>query len=107
MIQTITIRNDKGVHAYDVNNIIRIQGMSNYCKIFFADNRRPLTVAKVLHWFQDNLPAEMFWRTHKTHLVNSIYIQTIVPSLKPYLILQSGELVSVSRRRAKQFKAIG
>ena len=105
-MQTIIIRNDKGIQAYDVSNIIRIKGMSNYCKIFFADNRRPLTVAKVLHWFQDNLPAEMFWRTHKTHLVNSMYIQTMVTSLKPHVVLQSGELVSVSRRRAKQFKAI-
>ena len=105
-MQTIQLSNYKGKQAYNANNIIRIQGMSNYCKIYFADNSAPLTVAKVLHWFEDNLPAETFWRTHKTHLVNNNYIQTMNISIKPFLILNNGEHLCVSRRRVKQFKVI-
>ena len=104
-MQTIQLRSHKGLQAYSPSNIIRIQGMSNYCKIFFADNSKPLTVAKVLHWFEANLPQEIFWRTHKTHLVNNNYIQTMNTSLKPFLILNNGEHLCVSRRRVKQFKA--
>ena len=104
-MQTIQLRSHNGLQAYNASNIVRIQGMSNYCKIFFADNSTPLTVAKVLHWFEDNLPAETFWRTHKTHLVNSMYIQTMNTSIKPFLVMNNGELLTVSRRRAKQFKA--
>ena len=105
-MQTIQLRNYKGKQASNANNIIRIQGMSNYCKIYFADNSTPLTVAKVLHWFEDNLPQEMFWRTHKTHLVNNNYIQAMNISIKPFLILNNGEYISISRRRVKQFKVI-
>ena len=105
-MQTIQLRSHKGLQAYNASNIVRIQGMSNYCKIYFADNSAPLIVAKVLHWFEDNLPAETFWRTHKTHLVNNNYIQTLNTSTKPFLILNNGEHLSISRRRVKQFKAI-
>ena len=105
-MQSIQLRSHKGLQEYNPSNIIRIQGMSNYSIIYFVDNSRPLTVAKVLHWFEDNLPQEMFWRTHKTHLVNNNYILSMNTSIKPFLILNNGEHLCVSRRRVKQFKAI-
>ena len=106
-MQTISIATNKGVEFYNVNNIIRVQGMSNYCKIFFADNSHPLTVAKVLHWFEVHLPPDIFWRTHKTHLVNSSYVNKMRTTQKPYLIMSSGEVLAVSRRKASLFKNAG
>jgi len=88
-------------------NIIRIQGMSNYCKIYFADKQYPLTVTKLLHWFEEHLPAEVFWRTHKTHLINSNYIDKMHTAHNPYLLLINGEIITISRRRAPMFKKWG
>ena len=105
-METICIATNKGVEFYKTANIIRIQGMSNYCKIYFADNRHPLTVAKVLHWFEEHLPTEIFWRTHKTHIVNNNYVQKINTANKPYLVLSNGETIAVSRRRASLFKIV-
>ena len=106
-METICIATKKGVELYKTSNIIRIQGMSNYCKIYFADKRYPLTVAKVLHWFEEHLPAEVFWRTHKTHLVNNSFVQKMNTTSKPYLLLSNGETIAVSRRRAPLFKIAG
>ena len=103
-METICIATNKGVEFYKISNIIRIQGMSNYCKIYFADKHYPLTVAKVLHWFEEHLPVEVFWRTHKTHIVNNNYVEKIHASDKPYLVLSNGETIAVSRRRAPLFK---
>ena len=77
-------------------NIIRIEASSNYCKIFF-NNERPLVVAKVLHWFQDNLQEEMFCRIHRTHLVNRMYVSEIMESCM--LKLSNGDMVQISRRK--------
>lgn len=103
-METIIIPTSKGLQFCYTGNIIRIQGMSNYCKIYFADNTHPLTVAKVLHWFEEHLPAADFWRVHKTHLVNSRYVQSVHTLPKPYLQMNNGESLSVSRRRIHFFK---
>ena len=105
-METIIIPTSKGLQFCDSANIIRIKGMSNYCKIYFADNSYPLTVAKILHWFEEHLPAAIFWRTHKAHLVNSHYIKQLHTSQKPYLLLHNGEILVISRRRAPMLKKI-
>ena len=105
-MDTIIIPTNKGLQFYNTDNIIRIQGMSNYCKIYFADNSHPLTVAKVLHWFEEHLPAVFFWRTHKTHLVNSRYVKQLHTAQKRYMVLLNGEILVVSRRRATLLKKI-
>ena len=105
-METIIIPTNKGLQFCNTHNIIRIQGMSNYCKIYFADNSHPLTVAKVLHWFEEYLPAGVFWRTHKTHLVNSRYVKQLHTAQKRYLVLLNGEILVVSRRRATLLKKI-
>lgn len=105
-METIIIPTNKGPQLCNTNNIIRIQGMSNYCRIYFADNCHPLTIAKVLHWFEEHLPQGVFWRTHKTHLINSRHIKQLHTSQKPFLLLDNGETLSISRRRVYQFQKI-
>ncbi len=93
----ILIPTSKGTKAVLQDNIIRIEASSNYCKIYF-DNERPLVVAKVLHWFQDNLPAANFFRIHRTHIVNRKYVVEMAGELS-IITLTNGEILQVSRRR--------
>jgi two-component system, LytTR family, response regulator len=55
-------------------------------------------VAKVLCWFEQHLPAEMFLRTHRTHLVNKNFIAKIFLSAQ-HVQLLNGEKINISRRR--------
>lgn len=100
---TITIGTSKGIELLSLQNIIRIQSMSNYSKIYFADKSHPLTVAKLLHWFEDNLPPEMFLRSHRTHLVNKEYIISVGLSSKK-MQLSNGEQIDISKRRKQWVK---
>lgn len=83
--------------------IIRIQASSNYCRIYFNDGRHVLTVAKVLQWFQQQLPAEQFIRIHRSHLVNKNYMSCCLPGA---VVLHNGETIGISRRRKKDVKKI-
>ena len=103
-MQTININTSKGINFFNINSIIRVQGISNYCKIYFVDKSQPIVVAKVLHWFEENLPGEKFWRTHKSHLVNNEQIEKMNTSQKPFLIMANGEVLQISRRRVSQVK---
>lgn len=95
-MKQILIPTNKGTKSVWEENIIRIEASSNYCKIYF-DNDRPLVVAKVLHWFQENLPADNFCRIHRTHIINRLHIAGIKE--QNILKLSNGDIVQISRRR--------
>jgi two-component system, LytTR family, response regulator len=96
----ISIPTDRGAKKVFMQNIIRVEASSNYSKIFFC-NERPLIVAKVLHWFEDNLSADFFVRIHKTHLVNRYFVASVED--KTVIHLSNGEVLQISRRRKHMF----
>ena len=89
---------DGGNRLVQPENIIRVEASSNYSKIYFS-NARPMTVAKVLHWFQDRLPPEMFARVHRSHLVNKIFMHQINGNNRNTVLLLNGETIAISRRK--------
>lgn len=93
----VYIPTNRGIRTIQVSNIVRIEASSNYSKLFF-NNERPLTVAKVLHWFEDKLEEQFFYRIHRTHIVNRQFICTISTD-NNVLTLANGEQLKISRRR--------
>lgn len=102
-MNNISIPTNKGISLLCLQNIIRIQSISNYSKIYFADKSHPLTVAKILHWFEEQLPPEMFVRTHRTHLVNKDHIINVILSSQK-MQLSNGEQIVISKRRKQWVK---
>lgn len=102
-MQTISIPVIQGFIFKKTNRIIRIEASSNYSRIYCTDERYPITVAKVLQWFQNKLPQQDFIRTHRTHLVNKSFIEKKTVS---HLLLQNGEIISISKRRRNEVKNI-
>lgn len=88
----------KGIIVIPVQQIIRIQSISNYSKLFFTDNKT-LVVAKVLHWFQEQSVLCSFVRVHRTHFVNINYIKSYSGSKSGLLFLHNGEIISVAKRK--------
>jgi two-component system LytT family response regulator len=82
--------------------IMRVQAISNYSRIYFADGKI-VTVAKVLHWFQDELPVDMFARVHRSHLVNRMFVEKINKAQSGNLVLLNGESITISRRKRMLF----
>jgi two-component system LytT family response regulator len=98
-IISITVVN--GNIIKQARHIIRIQAYSNYSRIYCSDEQYPITVAKVLQWFQNNLPQQDFIRTHRTHLVNKQYIEKKMGNC---MLLQNGETICISKRRRNEVK---
>lgn len=80
-----------------VADIIRIEALSNYSRIYFA-NGKTMVVAKVLRLLQELLPAAIFLRVHQSHLVNKFFVKSISGLYKKNLLLSNGENIVVSRR---------
>jgi two-component system, LytTR family, response regulator len=104
-MSNIAIHTAKGATALLPQNIVRIQGLSNYSRIYFADNSWPLTVAKGLKQLQASLPEALFMRPHRTHLVNKNFVVQIrIRGKCSYLLLQNGETIAISRRKRTVMK---
>lgn len=102
-MQTISIPVLQGFIYKETSQIIRIQACSNYCRIYCTDEHYPITVAKILQWFQNKLPQDDFIRTHRTHLINKQFISRTNGN---EMILDNGDIVSISRRRRSEVKKI-
>lgn len=99
----ISIRVAKGTIVKAARQIIRVQGCSNYCRVYCADEAYPITVARVLAWFESKLPEQDFIRTHRSHLINKHYVRLLTGN---EMILQNGDAVGISRRRRNELKKI-
>lgn len=94
----IEVPTSKGLLTICLQQIVRIQGLSNYSRIYFSNGRYPLTVARVLKKFEAILPEGSFIRSHRTHLINRDFVETI--NLKQnYISLRNGETIAISRRK--------
>jgi len=80
--------------------IIRVEALSNYSRIYFVDGST-LVLAKVLQWFEDFLPAEKFIRVHRSHLVNKKFVKAINGEKIKTILLNNGDNIVVSRRRRR------
>ncbi|MFT3682666.1 MAG: LytTR family DNA-binding domain-containing protein [Ferruginibacter sp.] len=97
------IPTNKGIKPVTEDEIIRVEASSNYCKIFFM-NERPLVVAKVLQWFEDKLPTDTFCRIHRGHIINRLCVTEVNGDSR--LKLVNGDIVQVSRRKKEQYKEL-
>jgi two-component system, LytTR family, response regulator len=93
-----------GIQIITISNIVRIEAISNYSKLFFANTstafggRNTLVVAKVLKWFDELLEDKGFLRIHRSHLVNLCCINGYT-NKRHKIILQNQEQINISRRK--------
>lgn len=89
----------KGMEMIDPGSIIKIEALSNYSKLYFA-NGKCLVVAKVLYWFEERLAASGFIRVHRSYLINPNHIRQCCAG---GVVLLSGETIAVAKRKRTAF----
>jgi two-component system LytT family response regulator len=87
-----------GTHCFHPDQIIRLEAESNYTFIHFR-NHKPILMAKVLSAYESILSPFGFIRTHRSHLVNSMYINTV--DRDGHIIMADNSMACVSRRKRK------
>ncbi|MDQ6761430.1 MAG: LytTR family DNA-binding domain-containing protein [Bacteroidota bacterium] len=103
----IAISTLEGLLFFDIGDIIHLEANSNYTTLYF-NNRPKLLASKTLKDFEELLPADIFFRTHHSHLINLNYIKRYIRGDGGQIELQNGNYVDVSRRKKEDFlKAIG
>ena len=87
-----------GKEPIPYDKILRIEAISNYSKLYFADGKT-LVVSKVLQWFEGQLLGGQFIRVHRSHLINTVYISGYNKKGKQVITLKDNSFFTVARRK--------
>ena len=90
----------QGFEFIPVSDIQYVQADGSYSHIFL-NNGKKLTVSRSLKQLELLLDNSQFIRTHQSFLVQYAYIKSLVKGRSPYLLLNSGKLVEISRSYKK------
>lgn len=100
----IFIKDGESCWLVKIGDISLFEIVGNYTRVFF-DDKKPL-LYKSLNQVEEKLPEDTFFRANRQQIVNTNYIESVVPWFngKLKLTLRNGEEVEVSRRQSYIFK---
>lgn len=74
---TLFLKTEHRVVRVDIDKIRYIEGMSEYLRIHFEGESRPLTVLLSMKKIEERLPRNSFMRIHRSYIINLKKIQEV------------------------------
>lgn len=100
---TLALSTQEGLHFVKVGNIMYLEASGCYTYIFMEDNSRHL-VSKNLAIFEEVLKGNhLFFRPHKSHVVNLRFIRNYIRGEGGELIMANGSGITLSRNKKHEF----
>ena len=99
MPQTLVL-NARQKQRVNLDQILYLEGNINYTSFHFQARKRTLIAHSLKHFEAELLPFG-FLRIHRSHIVNSRFVQR-VNLLENTLTLVDGTVLRVARRRVKE-----
>lgn len=100
----IFIKDGEKCWLIKVGDISHLEIVGNYTRVFFEDERPMLY--KSLIQVEEKLPAKYFFRANRQQIINTNFIENVVPWFngKLKLSMMNGDEIEVSRRQSYLFK---
>lgn len=101
-VHRIAIPNHDSVLFISVNDILRCESDNVYTFIYLRNKTR-FTSTKSIGEYEQLLPADQFFRVHKSHIINLGCIQKYYRGRGGYVIMEDGSQIEVAARRKDDF----
>jgi len=100
----IFIKDGESCWLVKIGDISLFEIVGNYTRVFFEE-KKPM-LYKSLNQVEEKLPEDSFFRANRQQIINTNYIENVVPWFngKLKLTMKNGEEVEVSRRQSYIFK---
>lgn len=92
-----------GLQFVHLDDVIRIEGESNYCNFHLKDKKKILLSKKLGDaeaLLKDNIH---FFRAHKSHIINLKYVDKYIRGEGGEIIMQDGTSIALSRSKKEEF----
>ncbi len=103
----ITVGHSRGTRVIDFSDIVYLQADKNYTVFHLRNgpgNTERFVVSKTLSDFEAAIPADTFFRVHKSYIVNVVHVREHRNMDGGYIVMSNGDKVEVSRRRSTFFR---
>lgn len=101
-LKKIVVPTLAGFNFIYVQDIVRLEGESNYTTFYFKGNQK-LMVSKTLKEFEELLTDHHFFRIHQSHVINLRYLKNYIKGEGGIAVMEDGSEIDVSRRRKDEF----
>ena len=97
----IVLKTIDKLHFIPVNEIMRCEADRNYTTFFLTENKK-IVVSGSIKDYEDILKEQGFYRLHKSHIVNLLYVKSYEKADGGTVILSDGSHVPVAMRKKNQ-----
>lgn len=73
----IFVKSEYSLVKINVTDIILLEGLKDYIKIFMVNNPKPILTLQSLRALEEKLPSNSFCRIHKSFIINLKYLQSV------------------------------
>jgi DNA-binding LytR/AlgR family response regulator len=94
------LKSDYKIRRLNFNDILYIEGMKDYVKVFVQNESQPILSISTLKAIEAKLPETKFMRVHRSFIVNLNHIQTI----DRFRIVFGKEYIPISDQYKEKFQ---
>jgi two-component system LytT family response regulator len=102
----ITLRDNNYIEVVDFKDILFIEAKGSYSKIYFLSGNveKSITMSYSIAEYEELLPDDMYYRIHKSYLVNCMHIKKVMKEEENMTVLVKDTYkLSIGRRRYTSF----
>jgi two-component system, LytTR family, response regulator len=93
----------KGLQFINLEDLVRIEGESNYCNFILKDKKKIL-LSKKLGDAEEILKGnDNFFRVHKSHIINLKFVEKYIRGEGGEIIMEDGTSIALSRNKKEEF----
>jgi two-component system, LytTR family, response regulator len=100
--EKLVIPASHGFNVIPIADIIRLQADGCYTTII-TKNKKQHLISRTLKDIEASLPSEIFFRIHKSSLINLSYIKDYSNLSGNFVTMTDGSKIDISRRKAPEF----
>ncbi|KQB98867.1 LytTR family DNA-binding domain-containing protein [Pedobacter sp. Hv1] len=106
MQDTIALSTQQGLLFVKIDDIMYLEADSCYTHIIMNDQTRHLASKTMATFEEVLLDNSLFFRAHKSHIVNLKFIKQYIRGEGGELVMQDGNIVALSRNRKQEFLSL-
>ena len=97
----ITLKDNNNIEVVEFKDICFVEAQGSYSRIVFLKNgeSKEITMSSLISEYEDLLPIEMFYRAHRSYLINCSQVKKIIKDEAYFVVLSNELTLPVSRRR--------
>lgn len=98
----ITLSHTGGFTVVEIKDIVRLEADNNYTKVFTSGNKM-YYVSKPLKVFEDNLKDQVFFRVHRSYIINLLHVKEYLREDGGVIVMADDTKIQLPKTRINDF----